>query len=449
MIKYNYRNGVNMKNYNDLKKDTYLYLMSDTDEVKKLISAILLISLCHDKCLINNQELLVSPSFIKKCNSLISFQENFETFSTLDDIKKFSLIRNKLAHGDFVIDQKKQSIIIKHTIDNQELTTSFKISSILSFAKEITNYYDYLTSTKKREKIYIQNGLKITITDKPQKRNHRGERYNETYNAFLTRHLERFIGAYYMGQMKTEYEVGNMVLKFNIESTNEPNKIINNPYANPLINSFKESLEGKTPNQKVIDLLIKFYVIYFYPLENFLKGEDKNITSLKNPQMFNFAKLDLENVKNQGTLNTVGKVNNYHKQLNESYQKINLLMEKRNHLEQTLTINQSPQIIQKHQEITKEIDELVDLFCTSSVQVLYTYSQNRSIIEHLRCSVMHGNYTYDESSNTFDFQDLWKNQEWCHINLSFADFKSLLNFQNINAVIQQFDTTTNTKQKIK
>lgn len=36
MIKYNYRNGVDMDNYNSLKKDTYVYLLKDNDEVKRL-----------------------------------------------------------------------------------------------------------------------------------------------------------------------------------------------------------------------------------------------------------------------------------------------------------------------------------------------------------------------------------------------------------------------------
>ena len=436
-----------MKKYEDLKKDTYLYLMKDTVEVKKLIAAILLISLCHDKCLINNQELLVSPKFIKKCNNLVSFQENYETFSELDDLKKFSLIRNKLAHGDFVINQENNSIIIKHNIKEKEITTSLNINSIISFAKEITNYYDYLASSKEREKIYIRNGIKMTVKDKPLRNHKRGEVYNKMYK-FILEHINKFQIPFQntINNINTKY----LEFKYTYEPTNEPDQIIENPYANPLIKIFNDYLDGNNnPNQKVSDLLIKFYVIFFYPLENFLKGEDKNILSLKNQQMFNFAELDLKNAKKSNVKNNVGKVTNYQKQLTESYQKINLLMEKRNSLEVTLTKNYTAPIQQKHQELTKEIDELVDLFCTASVQTLYTYSQNRSIIEHLRCSVMHGNYTYNELTDTFEFKDLWKNQEWYHINLSFEEFKSLLNFQNTTAVINQFDNVTNKKNKKK
>lgn len=433
-----------MKNYEELKKDTYLYLMQDNNDVKKLIAAILLISLCHDKCGVNSQELLVSPIFIKKCNNLAPFQENYEIFSQLDDIKKFSLIRNKLAHGDFVINQDNKSIIIKHTIEGKELTTSLSINSIISFAKEITNYYDYLDSKQIRKKIYIRDGIKMTVKDKPLRNNHRGENYNKMYK-YLLEHYYLYWNPFQSPRntVNTKY----LEFKYTYEPTEEPNQIIENPYANPLTKIFINYLEGNSnPNQKVIDLLIKFYIIYFYPLENFLKGEDKNIHSLKNNQMFNFAKLDLGSAKKSPPQENVGKVNNYHQQLNESYQKINLLMEKRNNLEHVLTKNQSPQIKQKYQELTKEIEELVDLFCTSSVQTIYDYSQNRSIIEHLRCSIMHGNYTYDELTDNFEFKDLWKNQEWYHVNLSFEEFKALLNFQNIKAVTKQFDNTSN-KQK--
>lgn len=436
-----------MKNYDNLKKDTYLYLLQDTNEVKKLISAILLISLCHDKCIINNQDLLVSPTFIKKCNNLISFQENYEIFSQLDDLKKFSLIRNKLAHGDFVVNQENNSIIIKHIINNQEVITSFKISSILTFAKEITNYYDYLDSKQIREKIYIHDGIKMTVKDKPLRNHKRGENYNNMYKYVLD-HIYLYQNPFQ--SLRNKVNTKYLELQYTLEPTNESNQIIENPYVNPLIKVFTDYLEdNNTANQKVIDLLIKFYIIYFYPLENFLKGEDKSILSLKDNQMFNFAKLDLESAKNTTTQNNVGKVNNYHKQLNESYQKINLLMEKRNNLEHVLIKNSSPSIKQKYQELTQEIEELVDLFCTSSVQALYNYSQNRSIIEHLRCSVMHGNYTYDDLTNTFEFKDVWKNQEWYHVNLTFEEFKSLLNFQNIQAVIKQFDNANNNQKKYK
>lgn len=448
MIKYNYRNGVDMDNYNSLKKDTYLYLLKDNDEVKRLITSILLISLCHDECIVNNQDLLVSLNFIKKCNSLVNFKDNFDTFSRLDDISKFSLIRNKLAHGDFVIDSEK-NIIIKHVIDGCEVNTSFPINSIISFANEIVNYYDYIDSDKEREKIYIRDGVKVTIKDKPLKRSNRSETYNNHYKTFLSAHLSRFIRAYSNDNPVYNHKLNDMSLKFNFEYTDEENKIIDNPNANSLISLFKVSLKDNNYDQKVVSLLIKFYIYYFYPLENFLKGEDKNIHSLKNDDMFNFSKLDLDNAKDSSIKSTVGKVANYHIQLNESYQKINMLMEKRNNLEVALNRNPSLQIKQKYEELNKEIEELVDLFCNSSVQSLYKYSENRSIVEHLRCSIMHGNYSYNELDDTFLFKDLWKGQELYCLKLSYGDFKSLINFRNINAVIEQFDNTSKNKKKIK
>lgn len=54
--------------YDKLKKDTYLFLLGNSIEARKLIYATLLISLCHDKC-IKDDKLMVSPSFIKKSDT--------------------------------------------------------------------------------------------------------------------------------------------------------------------------------------------------------------------------------------------------------------------------------------------------------------------------------------------------------------------------------------------
>lgn len=432
-----------MKKYDELKKDTYLYLLSKNDEVKKFISAILLISLCHDKC-IDEDKVFVSNSFFKQCSNIISFTTNYEKMAVLNEKQIFSLVRNKLAHGDFVLNEEKDAIIIKHRINEEEVLTSIPLANIYEFAKAITNYYDYLDENIVRERIYYENGYKVNVYDKPTRNRRRGLSYNARYESLINAFVKRLFQA----PVKEVYTYNHslMDLKFVFEETNEKDHVITNPYANSLMLPLKNYLENKQSDyQNVIELLMDFYIIYFYPLENFLKGEDKNILSLKEKEMFDFSKLNLEEPKHILIQSNVGKVNNYKVQLDECYQKINLLMEKRNKLEYVLTKNNSLSIREKLNDLNKEIEEIIDLFCTSSVKLLYKYSSNRSVIEHLRCSIMHGNYSYDPSNDTFLFIDLWKDEEWYRVNFSFQEFKKLLNFENVNSVLEQFDNTTKSK----
>ena len=86
---YNISNllGSLMNKYDDLKNETYLYLLSNNNDIKRLILAILVISLCHDRC-INKNELFVSKYFIQKCSNLIIFKDNYDKMCKLTDEKK-------------------------------------------------------------------------------------------------------------------------------------------------------------------------------------------------------------------------------------------------------------------------------------------------------------------------------------------------------------------------
>ena len=79
-----------MIDYEDLKKNTYLFLRSDNENVNKLIDSILLITLCHDKCVFDN-DLLVNSNFISKCSNNVIFTLNYDKMSNLGDVEKFSL----------------------------------------------------------------------------------------------------------------------------------------------------------------------------------------------------------------------------------------------------------------------------------------------------------------------------------------------------------------------
>jgi len=123
-----------MINYEELKKSTYLFLLSNSEDAKKLVLSTLLISLCHDKC-IKDKNLLVTPNFIRTSSLLVPFNMNYEKVSVISDEEKFSLIRNKLAHGDFVYNESKREIYIKHVIDGNEVMTSMCLDQVVEFAQ--------------------------------------------------------------------------------------------------------------------------------------------------------------------------------------------------------------------------------------------------------------------------------------------------------------------------
>ena len=100
--------------------------------------------------------------------------------------------------------------------------------------------------------------------------------------------------------------------------------------------------------------------------------------------------------------------------------------------------NISEKIKNEIQDIEDEIDKLKDLFCNNSVKLIYAYSKNRSIIEHLRCSLMHGSYTYNEIDDTFKFSDYWKGEDQFNKTISLKDFKMIFNDENISHVMKQF-----------
>lgn len=163
--------------YDKLKKDTYLFLLGNSIKAKRLVYATLLIALCHDKC-IKDDKLLVSESFIKKCNLLVPFETNYDNMLSLSEEEKFSLIRNKLAHGDFVYNEETDELYFKHAINGNMVTSSMKLNNIFKFAEEITNYYDFLSSDLERKKIVISDGLKMVFTDSLDPSSSRSERYN-------------------------------------------------------------------------------------------------------------------------------------------------------------------------------------------------------------------------------------------------------------------------------
>ena len=56
---------------------------------------------------------------------------------------------------------------------------------------------------------------------------------------------------------------------------------------------------------------------------------------------------------------------------------------------------------------------------------------------------MHGNYVYDFENKTFEFTDLWKNDEHAKFKLTLNEFEKILAFENVNVIIEHFNKNSN------
>lgn len=434
-----------MIDYDSLKKNTYLFLLNNDEFAQKLIQATLLISLCHDNC-IHENHLFVTPNFIKNCCQLVPFELNYEKMSKISDEEKFSLIRNKLAHGDYVYNEETQEIYIKHRINEEEVITSIKLHSIINFAKEISKYYNYLDSQIEHKKIMNYYGVKMTIIDHPNKGKQRNDNYNSLIDLAMNRIKKRILNDLSLHPERKKYTVNikNFILDIYVEKTDEPNMVIENPEEEPLVRELALKLNNQEYTnkeyQEIIELLHQFYIVFIYPLENFLKDEDKNVYSLQNDKMFNFSLLNLKSIDNPTNFTTVGKIDNYFEDLNRCYEKIGILHLKKDKLK-NIPKEKIPSFESKINEIEEEIEKITNLFCDASVKLIHEYSKNRSVIEHLRCSMMHGNYSYNENNKTLTFVDTWHKKELYRNTLTIKEFKNLFHSENINLIIEQFTTT--------
>ena len=423
--------------YDKLKRETYLFLLDDNDDTKKLIYSILLISLCHDLC-INDDQLLVSKDFIKNCCLLIPINSQNDKIKLMSDVDKFSLIRNKLAHGDYVYDKTKKLVYFKCYIDDEVILVSVGLNNIIALAKEITRYYDFLDSRQERRKIVIDNGVKMIIDDIPRGGKKRNESYEKRYQYILTRMKKYILHNIIVQPDRKNYSVNTKFMDINIRVslTDEKDIIINNPNQNNLIKVLLMKIIDLGYDcgeyQEVIELLKTFYTIYIYPLENFLKHNDQDVFSLEKNEMFDFAQLDLAFGESEVNRN-VSKTSQYFADLNRCYEKIGVYHSKLEKLQQYPLNN-----VGAINAVETKIDDLVSLFCTSSVRLIYNYSKNRSIIEHLRCSIMHGNYFYDEKKKTMTFIDFWQGEKRFHQMFTLKEFKGILNNENLGYIFRQF-----------
>lgn len=435
---------MNENEFLKLKGQTFESLLSKNEDIYKLIRSAFVISLCHDKCIID-EKLQVCEQFIYECASKIVLIPNLN----IDFKIKFSLIRNKLAHGDYAYDNKREVIIFEYMDQYVEVS----LSNIIEFANSISDYYKYLNKEYDRETLYIRNGLEILVTDHCKKRRDYG--YNRQFDEYLNSHCQLPFMFDRIDYMSKGYDRKKLVLEKRfmdleckiIGYTDERNGIYLNPYGDKLLKNMLYLLNN---NEVLLDeykdaceMLTNFYIFYIYPLDNFMKIDDQSIKSLSSDGNIDFSKFELGNVRKDGNFEEVGKIKTYPDDFLSLYKKIFQLQSKLDSLSQWKNKNEEYNNVKMSLE--NEINDLLSVTLSGPLRRLYEYSKNRSLIEHIRCSVMHGNYDYDTGTEMFTFYDLWKGKEVYRDNVRLDDFKRLFNFNNVELVLNQ-DVKVNRKR---
>lgn len=436
---------VNDNEFLKLKGKTFDCLLAKSEDVIKLIRSAFVISLCHDKC-ISDEKLQVCEQIIYECASKIVLIPNVD----VDFKTKFSLIRNKLAHGDYAYDNNKKVIVFKYLDQYVEVS----LSNIIDFANGISDYYKYLNKEYDRETLYIRNGFEILIIDHCKKI--RNYSYNRQFDEYLNMHCQLpFIfdnidrvapNGFNRKKLFIEKRFMDLECKI-IGYTDEKNGMFLNPYGDKLLKNMVNLLNDDDVEfceyKDACEMLINFYIYYIYPLDNFMKVDDQGIKSLPSEDNIDFSKFNLGNVRNEDSYEDVGKIKNYPSDFLSLYNKIFQLQSKLDSLSQWKNKDQVYNNVKLSLE--KEIDDLLSLTLSGPLKRLYEYSKNRSLIEHIRCSIMHGNYDFDIGTEMFTFYDKWKGKEVYRDVVKISDFRRLFNFNNVELVVNQ-DVKVNRKK---
>ncbi len=345
------------------KKYSYLRMLLREDSIEKLNASSLLIGIVHDLCKKNNK-IFVNEKFIDLCASklIILGGEN------LDNLEKFDIIRNKLAHGDYYIEG---TTVIFNYHDNQYRVS---IESIISFANEMANYYQYMNSNTECNNLQITDGVVFKISDICMF----GKR-NSQYRRILQK--GRMIKFYEKPNIGKKFKVSNKYCEITYEVlsyTDEEDKYVENYWGNSLIYILYDFL-FKNKKNELVDGFIDFYINYIYGLDNLLKSNDKSIFAFGSNKMFDFSMIDVGKSDTEKN-DIVGPVKQY--DINLLYENISKLLKKINRV----NIDKLEQ-----EELNSEIDRIVEILKNKSIQRMYSYSNIRSEIEHIRCAIMHGN----------------------------------------------------------
>lgn len=433
---------------NNLKKETFAYLVSNRGQANSLIVASLIISLYFEKCISKQNDKLkplVSKSFLKECANLLQFCNDDKKMESLNYLQKINLIRGKLAHGDYVISPYTENIVIETDINGESVSSEIPIESIVSFANNLARYSRYPKPSKKRETIHYKDGYEFRVIDVPKKSIDRNRTYEKKLEHIVNKLVLSNHGYYADSLDHKKMLIGIFDIVVHVNPTDIKENCVNEYperklFEWGLINRLNNPQNRNHVCDDFIDTLVMFYKYYIYPLENFLKGQDKNIMSLLSDEMFGFEKLNISDELLKD-IPYVGKVDSYIENQSTMYDKINNLYDEFVEVENDDNNSYYDNTPNKNR-IEQKLIPYIDTISNPSVMNIYSYGKKRSFIEHIRCAIEHGTYDFDYNTKSITFIDSWQDKYFKDV-ISIYDFYSLFSKENRDLIFNQFGTVYN------
>ena len=220
----------------------------------------------------------------------------------------------------------------------------------------------------------------------------------------------------------------------------------NSPYGETLIVMNERAI--------IAAYMASFYFTYIYGLDNVLNMTNREyLPDIVENKAFDFSELDLSEINPQDIVIeheypefqeqidklksdlviTRGKI----EKVQENYNRVSQISGKEDVQEEL------KKLLQELEEEYKRIERLIQK-CEWFMKTKYdSYKWNRSVIEHLRNSIAHGNvyldlfrgnYTTDDA--VFKFQDVHYNQKSFDLELTAKQFNSLTSTENIKCILK-------------
>lgn len=444
------------KNELEKKQFTFLKLLDKDEQTNKLIISALLIGLIYDQC-IKDGKLLVSEKFIQKCCSHLKIKIPDE----MDMITIFYTLRNKLAHGDFYLLNDKVIFSFKSEI------LEISIDNIINFSLELTNYYKYLNTDIPSSYLVISNGIVIKITDI-----YYSNKKNIFYDKFIkfNRRVKVIRNYPYLDFIKTTnhnktkqqlnklceedkdksidvIKIGNELFLLNsiigskyfinnkyanckityeiIGYSNEEDKIIENPDGNYLLEIFSNYLTTEN-NNELIDAFINFYIHYVYCLDRILRDDNLRINDFSATNIFDFSTLNINssNIKQNNLIKKIGVYSNENEELANQLSTLHEALKEPN-----ITNIQI-------RNIERKLKKIQEIYQNQVVQRMTSYAYLRSKIEHMRCSIIHGNCFLKRNSDKLYLKDEHDGKINYQEEISIVDFIEFCSDYNNNKKIE-------------
>lgn len=438
------------KNELEKKQFTFSKLLDKDEQTNKLIISALLIGLIYDQC-IKDKKILVSENFIQKCCSHLKIKIP----DKMDMITIFHTLRNKLAHGDFYLENDKVIFSFKSEI------FEISIDNIINFSLELTNYYKYLNTDIPSSYLVISNGIVIKITDicYSNKKNIFYDKYtklNRRVKVIRNYPYLDFIKATNPGKTKQEEDkdksvdvikIGKELFLLNsiigskyfinnkyanckityeiIGYSNEEDKIIENSDGNYLLEIFSNYLTTGN-NNELIDAFINFYIHYIYCLDRILRDDNLRINDFSATNVFDFSTLNI-NSSNIKQNNLIKKIRVYSNENEELATKLSTLHEEL----------KDPNITNiQIRNIERKFKEIQEIYQNQVVQRMLSYAYLRSKIEHMRCSIIHGNCFLKRNSDKLYLKDEHEGKINYQEEIPITDFIEFCSDYNNNKKIE-------------